>query len=67
MSWKNKMWSEVAYRAYLQVRKERCGGESRVTSAYFPGLPPFVISEKRCKYPAGTSWATGVIFLNDSE
>ena len=28
MSWKNKMWSEVAYRAYLQVRKERCGGES---------------------------------------
>ena len=41
--------------------------KARVTLAHFAGLPPFVISEKRCKSPVGISWAAGVIFLNDAE
>jgi len=41
--------------------------KAQVTLAYFPGLPPFVISEKRCKSPVGTSWAARVIFLSDAE
>ena len=36
MSWKKKVWSEVAYRARLQVRKERCGGERSGDLSLFP-------------------------------